>query len=493
MGYRVQLAAAGLTFDVRQGDPPPPVPLTAPILVDPLVIGWALETGAVPPAPPGPLVLRFSLFTPDAEQLDGKLGVGSRVVGTIDPTGISGGYPIRFLGRVTDATAAIGPSGVTYAVTATDATVDLADPDVGTVDRPIEPLWARNSFALSAGGFAGEVFSSPPWASWSTNAGANVAVDKKSYQSEPVADVVAEVLADAALVTPTTGAQSWIPTMAPYESPPLTNHNGDPWLWCIDAIPKQFDATGWVPPGGFGQTSPGVWGIIWPAGTNPAGGFIDGCYVDRDSGWTAIRDAETTQQVVVVLFAPSVSDPTRTNGYVRYPGTDASRRRVVATRVTNTIVYDTPSQAGITNAQVLARTLLPPPRLAHGWSPDSFSWLVTRDPNAQAVFPAMFPQHGANVNDANRTRCYIQPFVARILRQWNVGAPTADVITGMLTAAELTITGGQQTVTFSLAPLMPDVINPTQAMRWSDLPTPAPKWNQLNPADTWASYAMAHR
>jgi hypothetical protein len=198
------------------------------------------------------------------------------------------------------------------------------------------------------------------------------------------------------------------------------------------------------------------------------------------------------------------------------------------TRNTNTIGEwsgpgaDTPSNAAaIANWQRLGGMMIPPPQNPAGWGPDTFRWLLYKDPIGLERFPIIFPRHDATNQPTPRvlrTACYVRPIVVvDIPPEWNAADAYRDWIGGQLASVTLTIENGSPVVDFQLVPTLPEAANPATgannwnsgtgtwnartgvwndlipgrpAFRWSDTALVGRVWNDLHP-QSWNMYRLA--
>jgi len=520
--YRVALEAGDQSWLVTDDDPP------TYGLADPLVVGWSIPDDNPRPAQPDAMVAQFSVIRPTA---DLELGIGDLV--TIDvrfgSINLADAADIMFVGRISQADAQPVTAGMLYKFTCSDLTTDLAGYDIGADPYFIEYVTGRFIGMVRAAGLPeltdwllDPLFTDPQLFDLWVDA-------PDSPEGKNLRDSLVQLFDQVSVhgVDPglTNTYYRFITAVAPG-----TSSIGIPWRWAVDVVPDAYVATALAPlPATFGQKPPtGCYGVhIDP--DDRAAGVIDACVVDFDSTWAAIIPTVINRAAVTWLSLPTEDATAKRTPHTTYTTENApppGQPLNTVIRQTQTLgINSEPDilQAAKDNARRLGHLLIPPLQSPTGWAPDTFRWLLYRDPAGLEAFPTIFPVPTATLAPTpkeQRTACYVRPIVVYGIRPGlNTARPGSDRIAGQLSDVQVTIADGRPVVDFVLAPTLPAPATPdtathntwdqmagtwdAQTVAWDDLPpghvvfrwddpalTPAVTWDQLCPDDTWFDYQL---
>lgn len=509
--YRVQVTAGAYSWDVTEGDAP------AYGLADPLVVSWQFPTGAVRPAQPEPMVLQFTVIAPTAETV-GDLGIGALVTAEVT-FGTGGGYPVRFIGRITDAAAEVVALGVLYRFTASDITTDLAALDVGVgVSGIASAYWHLADRTTAAGLYMGD--NADDWATFGwyyldlyldqlftdyseviggSGAGGITGpwMDKETLDG---ADLLSNLVAWSDQI----GAKSpdfpdtyFRPVLTgfPWDWPGGVNAFGAPYRWALAPVPDRTIYT--AVPATFGLR-PGGWGPVLPAVSVPSAGYLSGCRIAADARWQGTARNDTTRAAVTILTATSFVSERIPDTIARVENPLPGRPPATVRRDTITLAVSDGSGTVATataNASNVAHLMIPAQiETARLWAPESFTWLLADDAAGLDDFPALFPDFTVDWRalDTTPVPCYsLNLTLGDVLGDWNVATPGAEIFTGQLTRAEVRIESGRPMVTMTLDPLpVPSSAAPGVLLTWAGVPSPVPAWNVLDPLPSWTEYRL---
>jgi hypothetical protein len=493
--YRVQITAGARTWDVHQGDDPATCDL-----LDPLTISWAYPDDATYPAQPEPVVLQFSVLAPDAHDMD-DVSLGDPVTARLDLA--AAGYPVRFLGMITDLEASPHSRGVRYDVICTDATVDLANAKTSPRSLATQSFMGRLDSLFVAGSLATTDLEANTAVVNYTEGGAGefavlVNADTGYAGGEVLRDAVVALcdwiggLYQGSVVPSHPSGAYFRPIIAPL---PGVSSYGAPFKFVVDDVANAYTSVATDFPARLDVKDNGLWGPVYDQGSDPVAGWIDSCEVDADdAAWLAARRIVATRAKVSILQqnAPGAA-LVRTEYTQNSPaGVPAGRLSVTNARTTEMVgIIDAPYTGSLTsaigNALNLSDMMIPPPPVNAGWAPQAFTWHPARDLD---YWPPLFPDHGAAIDADARTLCYRRPYtLGNVKPEWNVSAPDTDSITALMTSVSLTIAAGRLEVTFTMSPSQVRYApGSTGGLRWQDVGAAAPTWGDLDPADTWADY-----
>lgn len=530
--YRVRLTAGPYSWTVTDDDHP------AYGLADPLVIGWSVPTDQTRPAQPDPTICQFSVITRAAA--DVALGLGDQVQCSVWFTG-TGPLPpttdppdVWFRGRITDGAAEPSGTGVLYAFTCSDQTIDLTGADIGGADYAAQPWSARLAAYQTAAGPAlippaaaagtPPAFLSDPRVS---NVDPNLWVDARDGSPDTVLDALIELF-ESAVFASTAGTTLFLPILAagPGLVPPAAPTGYYP--VAVDALPDRFLPSAAAPaPAVFGPV-PGSSPTCYGVRVNPddrAAGVLDACFVERDAGWTAIKSDVVNTAVITWNQAANVAaDRVPQTVRVTEQQPLAGRVPVIQTRETQILALsDTPASvtAANVNADRLGHLLTPPFQEQSGWSADGFTWRLDQDTLGRDQFPVLFPLGYCQMTATGqllRTVAYVRPIVvAQVPPAWNPMTPDTDRIYGQLSEVRMSIAAGRPIVEFTLTPTLPTTGTPSGsvnswnatpgtwnaqtgvwddrdpgfvAFRWDDPGLVGVTWNQLCRSDSWFDYQL---
>lgn len=514
--YQVEVTAGPYAWTVTDDDPP------GYGLADPLTIGWSLPDTEHRPSQPDPMVATFGVVVQRSADLDLVLGDPVTIAVTFGPAD-KDTADVTFLGRVAQGEAAAHPQGMLYRFTCADASTDLAGYDIGADPYAVQTVVTRMATMLARAGIPdADVSRGPMVAGLDPNLTVEL-VDQPSAAN--LLTSVIELWDQVALGdTGTLANVHYRAIIAPFPGPSST---GLPFRWSLDGVPDAYVATALTPlPAQFGHwfPDPDGWGLAMDP-DDRAAGVIDACVVEFDSQWAAITPAVVNRAAVVWLAATDAASArhqavTYNNENPPPPGQTpvTAQRETQTLGLTSIPAVDTAARA---NATRLGAMMVPPPQNPGGWGPDSFRWLLYKDPIGMGDFPVVFPHHEATDQPtprALRTAAYVRPIVvAGIPEKWNAADATRDWVGGQLATVQLTIADGRPVIDFQLVPTLPAQGNPDTgvyswnatpgtwdaqvgawddlapgrvAFRWSDSALAGITWDQLHP-QPWDMYRLA--